>query len=103
MKNLTLECDPRDLRRHRRGHPLAGEIRPGQVFAWEPYLPYAAELVVVTDVTEDCVYSRLVGEDRITWTDLDRFREAAVRTILNDMPIVRPKIVPVPDWLTGRP
>lgn len=91
-----------------------GDIRPGQVFAWEPDLPHARELLVVTrvggpppaDVTVEhargtayfpaplglLIWSRPfeAGQSasapaREVYNDEDRFREAVVPTLFKDV------------------
>jgi hypothetical protein len=71
--------------------PLVGRIEIGEVFCWEPDLPHAREL---------CVVSRIEGEriwmwdyprrERESCTDDSRFREACFRTRYNPVPSVRP-------------
>jgi hypothetical protein len=99
---------PSALLREPRKRPLKGQIEPGEVFAWEPDLPHARELVIVRRV-----YTVRKGEHWAeswveTW-DMDyaqshhneesRFREAAVRTTFNRFPAERPPMVlePLPD------
>lgn len=72
----------------------SGEIRPNHVFAWEPDLPHARELVIVTKITGD-------DRERLIWTvpidggdevynDESRFREACCATRFNPMaPLIR--------------
>lgn len=99
--------DDRDL--------LKGEIVPGEVFAWEPDLPGARELVVVSRIEEapgsagDKVIldtprhhvTFLGSSERQIWcwdfpdyrrevsSDEGRFREACYRTLFNLMPTSR--------------
>lgn len=77
-----------ELRRGKR--PYEGEITPGDVFAWEPDLPYARELVVVKCITKTRVCTRPLNGDEEVWNDLSRFREAVVPTAFNRMPPTRP-------------
>ena len=90
-----------------------GEIRLGMVFAWEPNLPYARELCVVTGISgpmepitfnhargvavisrsnETTIYTRPLGDlnKEEVWNEESRFREAVVPTIINDMPFTQP-------------
>ncbi len=63
-----------------------GEIEPGMVFAWEPDLPHARELVVVTRITgsprRPAIWTRpiLGSRDDEVWNEISRFREAVVPT-----------------------
>lgn len=80
------------LVRHGDG-PLQGDIEVGEVFAWEPDLPGACELVVVTEAAGGRVYSRRldgVPPVLVLWNDESRFREACVRTAYNRMPVDNP-------------
>lgn len=84
---------------------FAGDIRPGQVFAWEPDLPHARELLVVTRVGDPppdtvvrhargvavlsggrgpMVWARPIDGTREYYNDEDRFREAVVPTTMRD-------------------
>ena len=100
-----------------RGHRLyKGPINPGDVFAWEPDLPHARELVVVTRITgpgedqtiehalgvavlsgghEQRVWTRPLDGDEEVWNDESRFREAVVPTLFNPHPVNR--------WQPGDP
>jgi hypothetical protein len=83
--------------------PLEGEIVPGEVFAWEPDLPWARELVIVRRVYErggttwieawDMDYTRTVQNEE------GRFREAAYRTMFNRFPSEKPRMLlePLPE------
>lgn len=72
----------------RRGpRPFADKIYPGLVLAWEPDEPIARELIVVTRIVGDRVWSRpIMGEDECS-NDESRFREAVVATCIRDMPV----------------
>lgn len=76
--------------------PLRGPIKPGHIFAWEPDIPHARELVVVTRVEGDSddarIWSRPIDGDNEVWNTVDRFREAAYATIMNPHPIKRPTV-----------
>ena len=61
--------------------PYMGPIEPGEVFAWEPDLPYARELCVVTRLTGDYVWTKPIKGGKEVWNDISRFREAVVPTI----------------------
>lgn len=81
------------------------EIRVGQVFAWEPDLPYAREMLVVTRVggappdtvihhatgtatlsggSADKIWARPIDGTREYYNDESRFREAVVPTTMKD-------------------
>lgn len=87
---------------------LEGDIAVGEVFAWEPDLPHARELCVVTSLTAgDHLKQMTVEHGRGTaflaaergegvrtrplnggdehWNKLSRFREACVRTRFKPM------------------
>ena len=84
--------------------PYAGSIYPGDVFAWEPDLPYARELVVVVRLAGGNVWTRNIDGDAEHWNPEDTFREAVVPTILNPHPPTRDagRITPLPaDWPMG--
>jgi hypothetical protein len=84
----------------------AGEIAPGEIFAWEPDLPHARELVLVTRVIGDAasgdrrIYTRGL-DDRAPkalgstphvlerWNEESRFREAVVPTLMKPWPVER--------------
>jgi hypothetical protein len=91
----------------RSGRPYRGDIRPGDVFAWEPDLPHARELCVVTRLTgpredevirhargtavicgtgEPLVWSRPLDGDDEWWNTESRFREAVVPTLFRPHP-----------------
>lgn len=77
--------------------PYPGDINPGDVFAWEPDLPYARELVVVTFVDKLRIGTRPLDGDREVFNDIDRFREAVVQTRFNPMPTKRNRLpLPIP-------
>lgn len=62
-----------------------GPIAVGAVFAWEPDLPHARELLIVTRIDGDsrcCViWTKPLTRDRAhTWNDESRFREAVYPT-----------------------
>jgi hypothetical protein len=91
----------------REARPYAGQIRIGQVFAWEPDLSHARELLVVTRIgppppptavhhsrgvaiisngSDDVVYTRHFPDGKTeVWNDLSRFREAVVPTRYKDV------------------
>ncbi len=87
---------------------LEGPISVGEVFAWEPDLPHARELIVVVEITDDThriestvshdrglaiitvengagVRSRSLSGGPVCWNDMSRFREAAMRTKYQNM------------------
>jgi hypothetical protein len=103
VQNGLLMCDARDLKRYILASDLEGEIKPGQIFVWEPFLSHAVELTVVTRVEGDKVWSRPIDGDREVFNDESRFREAAVRSMLNDHSAKRPTgptAIPFP-WPQG--
>lgn len=86
--------------------PYKGAIGVGDVFAWEPDLPHARELCVVTRITgplepeaithsrgtavlfrgsETTILTRPLGGGKEVWNDESRFREAVVLTIFRPM------------------
>jgi hypothetical protein len=91
------------LVRHRGA--LKGDIAVGEVLAWEPDIPTARELIVVTGLTGpdhlkqievphggglavltvrrgEGVFTRPMGRDApVCWSDISRFREACMRTL----------------------
>lgn len=81
---------------------LVGPIELGEVFAWEPHLPWARELVVVTRIEEP------PGDERVIYArpfpsygaengnDEGRFRAAVVRTWFNLMPTEDAGLVAAP-------
>jgi hypothetical protein len=61
----------------------AGPIRPGMIFAWEPFLPHARELTIVDEVSAEKVstVSFPVGDKwELHVNDISRFREAVIPT-----------------------
>lgn len=44
--------------------PLHGDIRRGMILAWEPDMPHARELVIVTKVDGDAVWIRNLDNRR---------------------------------------
>lgn len=84
--------------------PYSGAIKPGDVFAWEPDLPHARELLVVTRIVDEThrtlVWTRHIDGDEEVYNDIDRFREAVVPTILNPHSPFRTK-APIP-WPFGK-
>ena len=120
-------ADKYDLARHADGlHPLGGDIRPGMIFIWEPLLDHAIETIIVTRVETEPEGGRGSTEvhhatgvaviwaprGTLIWTRAlqipdgcevhnteSRFREACVRTLLNDQdPVVKrgPVDTPLP-------
>ena len=87
---------PEELRMH--DGNLVGPIDLGEVFAWEPHLPWARELLVVTRIELPA------GDERVIYTrpfpsygaenrnNEGRFREAVVRTWFQLMPTEEPRI-----------
>ena len=77
--------------------PLEGPIMPGEVFAWEPDLPYARELFIVRRTyqrgDEPWVESWDMNYTATSHTDEERFREAAVRTGFQRFPAERPPLM----------
>lgn len=71
------------------GQVYTGEIRVSQVFAWEPHLSYARELVIVTRIECGQIWCKNIDDtNTVTWgpaNDEARFREAVYGTQLNDM------------------
>ena len=88
---------------------LRGPIAIGEVFAWEPDLPHARELVVVVELTGKShrvettvkhplgtaviaaesgagVRTRALNGNKLCWNDMSRFLEAATRTKYQHMP-----------------
>lgn len=69
--------------------PYSGEILPGEIFAWEPEMPHARELCIITKViartgNEPLVYTRdFPGRRQEVRNELSRFREAVVPTVFN--------------------
>lgn len=84
-----------ELRRDKR--PLRGPIEPGEVFAWEPDLPHARELIIVRRIYKNggemWVESWDMNYAKTYHNEEDRFREACVRTQYNLMPAERPALV----------
>lgn len=93
--------------------PYKGRINPGDVFAWEPDLPHARELVVVTRIStpdndkvivhargsavisgghEQRIWTRSIDGDDEFWNDESRFREAVVPTLFKPYPITRGRL-----------
>ena len=81
---------------------LRGKITPGDVFAWEPYKPWARMLCIVTFLSKNAD-----GETMISSVDMDynrpcinsetRFREACYRTIYQRFPTEKPKSIGSPN------
>lgn len=75
----------------REPRPYAGGISAGDIFAWEPDLPRARELVIVTRITVDNydekIYMRPIYGGKEYWNDADRFREAVVPTLHKRFPV----------------
>lgn len=71
----------------RRGFQYVGPIEPGAVFAWEPDLPGARELTIVTMVDSDFVWSRPMSGGETCMNKIDRFREAVFATIFKKFPV----------------
>lgn len=105
-QNVNPKIPEAELIRHK--GKLLGDIRVGDVFAWEPDLPHARELCVVTELTGkehikqmtvehgrgvaflaaergEGVRTRPVGGGEECWNDISRFREACVRTRFKPM------------------
>lgn len=66
--------------------PLCDPIKPGQILAWEPDLPTARELVIVTKVRGDFVWVRNLDDKygRSYMNDESRVREACWPTRFKD-------------------
>ncbi len=75
----------------------AGPIEPGMVFAWEPFLPWARELIIVAEIAGSRIgtyrqigtYSfpaSFEGYKDMRWNDISRFREAVAPTRYNKFP-----------------
>jgi hypothetical protein len=74
----------------------AGPIEPGEIYAWEPDLPHARQLMLVTRVAnrapdEPAIWCAPIADgqaqhDKAVWNDESRFREAVVPTIMNPWP-----------------
>lgn len=66
--------------------PLHGDIRRGMILAWEPDLPTARELVIVTKVRGDFVWVRNLDDKygRSYMNDESRVREACWPTRFKD-------------------
>jgi hypothetical protein len=100
LRSYTLPTKPQlfpgELQMHEGN--LEGPIGLGEVFAWEPHLPWARELIVVTRIEEP------PGDERVIYTrpfpsygtengnDEGRFREAVVRTWFRLMPTEKPAL-----------
>lgn len=75
--------------------PYKGNIEVGMVFAWEPTLPHARELILVTAISlphlgeEALIHTETLSDDSRTGQTFsnteDRFREAVVPTMFNKM------------------
>jgi hypothetical protein len=68
-----------------------GPIEPGMIFAWEPCLPYARELIIVATVIVDKVGSYSFPKHdykhrSMHLNDMKRFREAVLPTIYKKFP-----------------
>lgn len=70
--------------------PYDGPVKPGDVFAWEPDIETARELLVVTRITkepsfpdpyEERVFTRPIDGGKEVWNSMSRFREAVVPTL----------------------
>jgi hypothetical protein len=82
--------------------PLVGDIRLGEVFAWEPGLPHARELCIVSRIVtepgrETIIWTYDMDYRREVWNDESRFREAAVRTQHVPLPARPLAIPPLPE------
>lgn len=80
-----IQCEPDDLQRHRKHELYSGPIEVGMVFEWEPDKPWAAETIVITEVSEEraaCYGNRAHERDIPYWNDISRIREAVVKSLL---------------------
>lgn len=75
-----------------------GPIEPGMGFIWEPTLPHARALLIVTHVDDKMVFSlgewqgvNLHPEDE-NYNEVERFREAVVRCCEIDDPDTAAKV-----------
>lgn len=84
--------------------PYRSGIQRGDVFAWEPDLPYCRELVIVVRVEDDQVYSENLRDGRANCNDESRFREACYATLYRPMtpPSEMPLCVAAPAGLFKR-
>jgi hypothetical protein len=69
-------------------NPIAGDIGIGEVFAWEPDLPFARELLIVSRIVERkgrkrVIYTWDMNYTREVCNDERRFRDACHRTRFN--------------------
>lgn len=87
--------------------PYKGAIEPGDIFAWEPDLPHARELVVVTRVEwcigpglyEARIWARDIDSNNEHWNPEEMFRQAVVPTHMRPHSLAR-SFLPVP-WPFG--
>lgn len=80
-----IQCDAMDLERYREKQLYNGPIEVGMVFEWEPDLPWAAETIVITEVSGDraaCFGTRACQREIPYWNDISRIREAVVKSLL---------------------
>ncbi len=92
--------------------PYNGPIEQGMVFAWEPWLPYARQLVIVAyfDVGGHCVYSYNYPAtpdgyyENYRQNSASRFRKSVIPTTLEKIkiPKVNPEYDPLPPRLQAR-
>lgn len=71
--------------------PYPGSIETGMIFAWEPYLPWARELIIVAEIGAFQIgtYSFPAHKGKynsMRWNDITRFREAVVPTTFKKFP-----------------
>lgn len=69
----------------------SGPIETGMIFAWEPWLPHARELIIVAEVGTEKVgtYSFPAHNGKyksMHWNDINRFRQAVVSTTFKKFP-----------------
>jgi len=70
---------------------LKGAIKEGEVFAWEPDLPWARELLIVTSIEtrEDAtiiIHTKDMNYENPAWNTERKFRESAQRTRFRNFP-----------------
>lgn len=70
---------------------LIGDIKPGEVFAWNPDIPHARELVIVSTIDNGSVGSWDMDYKRLYFNDERTFREVCFRTKFNLFPARPPK------------
>jgi hypothetical protein len=68
--------------------PYTGEIEVGAIYAWEPDLPHARQLCIVSKVQGGIVWTFDFPEQRLeVWNEESRFRGAVVPTLYKKMEV----------------